>query len=337
MSAGFLLLAGLLLAASIAVLIVPLWRRGAEPRPTVQVMLLICCLPVAATLLYRTWSNYEWSQQPLSADNPADMVAKLARRLEKEPDDRQGWLMLGRSYLVLGQTSQAARAYQRADRLSGGTDPEALLGWAEALFRGNEAEIDGRAGRLFERALELDPNSSKALLFGAITAQRRGELQLARDRFVKVQAGEPPAELKEIIAQQITQLDAQLATDGGTTAKDISAAKVMVTVKLGSKLGGLAVQDLPLFVLARRPGVPGPPLAVKRLAAQFPQTVDLTAADAMLPGNELKAGDTVEVVARLSRGGAPTAAAGDPFGVLKYVVGRDSRLDLTIDQLTPSR
>ncbi len=344
MSSGFVSLAVLMLLVAVALVVWPLWRKGSSPRSTVAALALAGAIPLAAVLLYKVWSNHDWAE-PAVADSPAAMVARLARRLEREPDDKPGWLQLGQSYLVLGQFPMAARAYERADRLAAGTDATAVLGWAEALFRSDEKEIEGRAGRLFERALALDPLSGKAQLFAAIAAQRRGELPLARERFIRVMESGPPADLRSAIEAQITQLDGLIA-GGPLTAREAaapesthasSAAQVRVTVRLGAGLKSADFESAPLFVLARRPGEPGPPLAVKRLPARFPQDVELTTADAMLPGRELVAGDTVEVVARLSRSGAPTASAGDPFGMIRYAVGKDARVGITIDQIAPAR
>lgn len=344
MSWGFVALAVLMSVVAVGLVVWPLWRQGSSPRATAAALALACAIPLAAVLLYKVWSNHDWTE-PAVADNPAAMVARLARRLEREPDDKPGWLQLGQSYLVLGQFPMAARAYERADRLAGGTDATAVLGWAEALFRSDEKEIEGRAGRLFERALALDPASGKAQLFAAIAAQRRGELPLARERFIQVLASGPPADLRGAIEAQIAQLDGliggaapaarQAAAPGSASASP--GARVRVTIQLGKGIKAADFASAPLFVLARHPGEPGPPLAVKRLAARFPQEVELTAADAMLPGRELVAGDTVEVVARLSRNGAPTASAGDPFGMIRYAVGKDARVSIIIDQITPAR
>ncbi|MFW5450309.1 MAG: c-type cytochrome biogenesis protein CcmI [Methylophagaceae bacterium] len=56
------------------------------------------------------------------------MVMRLRNRLEDNPENLQGWIMLGRSYMTLGQHNDAMGAYQNALRLSPG-DPniEALL------------------------------------------------------------------------------------------------------------------------------------------------------------------------------------------------------------------
>ena len=137
---------------------------------------------IGAAALYGTLSNWSW-HAAAPPTTPEAMVAQLARRLEGHPDDLRGWLMLGKSYTVLEQYPLAARAYQRADRIAGGKNIEAIVGLAEALVLGNESELDGRAGRLFEQALALDPHSGKALFYGAATALRRGDLPLARRAF----------------------------------------------------------------------------------------------------------------------------------------------------------
>jgi cytochrome c-type biogenesis protein CcmH len=64
------------------------------------------------------------SSQPLDASNqPGDMrsqqqveanVDKLAQRLQQNPNDAQGWVMLGRSYIILERFSDAANAFGRA-------------------------------------------------------------------------------------------------------------------------------------------------------------------------------------------------------------------------------
>ena len=85
----------------------------------------------------------------------------------------------------------------------------------------------------------------------------------------------------------------------------------------------------------RNPQLAGPPLAVKRLVSHFPQDVELTAADSMIPGRVIGAGTTVEVVARIARSGNPVGASGDPFGELTYKVGQDGQASLVIDRLMP--
>ena len=74
---------------------------------------------------------------------------------------------------------------------------------------------------------------------------------------------------------------------------------------------------------------------VKRLAATFPVDVELSGADAMLESRRIAAGQQLEVVARIALGGTPTATSGDPFGQVSYHVGKDGKLNIVIDRLSP--
>ena len=76
-------------------------------------------LVIGSAVLYASLTNWSWRAEP-PADSPQTMVASLARKLERDPQDLNGWLMLGRSYLVLEQFPLALRSFERADRLAAG-------------------------------------------------------------------------------------------------------------------------------------------------------------------------------------------------------------------------
>jgi cytochrome c-type biogenesis protein CcmH len=268
------------------------------------------------------------------------MVARLARHLEHDPQDLDGWLMLGRSYSVLQEYPLAVRAFARADRLSGGKSAEAVVGQAEALALSDQNELDGRAARLIERALQLDPRSGKALFLGGLIAARQGNLPLARERFAALLTMDPPATVRPLIEQQISVIDETLARKSAAAPQTAAAAAdaahtvVTVNVSVSPKLAAAAAGGS-LYVFVRDPAQSGPPLAVKRLESYFPQSVALSASDSMIPGRSFTAGQSVQVVARIARSGSPVAVSGDPFGQITYQVGRDGVVGLVIDRLTP--
>jgi cytochrome c-type biogenesis protein CcmH len=364
-SALLIVCAALAIAAATA-LVWPLLRgqfvvdgESTSNAPSVAVV-SAALLILGAAGLYAVWSNWQPSAPPAAAGAsgemlaPVEMLGRLARRLERNPDDLEGWLMLGRSYAVIEQYPLAARAFQRADRLASGNNVEALTGWAETLVLQNESEIEGRAGRLFERALALDPSAPKALFFGAVGAQRRGELQVARGRFAKLLELGAPAEIRPILEQQIGELDLRIAqgvpaggpasgtapnaasqSASGAAPVSSTAAVIRLRVSVAPSLQAAAGGAKALFVAVRVPGQPGPPLAARRLAATLPTSVELTPADAMMPGRSFASGQQVEIVARLSRDGTANAATGDPVGRLRYDVGKDGVRELLIDATTP--
>jgi cytochrome c-type biogenesis protein CcmH len=208
----FIILAAALAALCVAVIAVPLLRPVPSKAASAPWSAVAAggVLVIGSVGLYATWSNWSWHKSPGVA-SPEGMVEKLVHQLNDHPDNVTGWLMLGRSYVVLQEYPLAVRAYQRADRAAGGQSAEALVGEAEALTLMDGSELNGQAGRLIERALAIDPTSPQALFFGAAAAMRRGELPLARARFTKLLSLNPPARVKAILEQEISGIDRQLA------------------------------------------------------------------------------------------------------------------------------
>ncbi|HET9865088.1 MAG TPA: tetratricopeptide repeat protein [Steroidobacteraceae bacterium] len=336
---AFVLIAGTLAAGAALLLLLPLVRRRADASPVaaVSAIVVVLAMLLGGAGLYAAFSNFSWVEAPAVADTPAAMTAKLARRLAAQPDDLEGWLLLGHSYTQLEQFPLAVRAYQRADRLAGGRNATAILGIAESLVAQDSEQLGGAAGKLFERVLEMEPDNGKALFYGAFAALARQELPLARERFQRMLQKNPPPQVRDILAQRVAAIDAALGTGAAPEAAPGAGddARIAVRVSLSPRLAAKIPDGAPLFVAARDPQQPGPPFAVKRLAARFPVDVELTAADAMLASRRIAAGQQLEVVARVALGGTPTASSGDPFGQVSYHVGRDGRLNIVIDRLAP--
>lgn len=346
---GFVFLAGLLtLLALIALLFPLLRRREGSPEAWRSAGLAGLLILVGAAALYPVWSNYDWNAPEPAADSPQAMVGRLARRLERNPDDLNGWLMLGKSYSVLGQMDQqsparwyelAVRAYQRADTLAKGRNVEALIGLGEALVESGRSDLGGRAGRVFEQALELEGAPVLTLLYAAIAAFERNELPLAKERFERLRGSNPPERLVQFIDQHLQQIDAQMAmTSGAPGTQDAATAAVPVPLRItiAPALAAKATSTGRLFVVARRPGQQGgPPLAVRPLEVKFPQDMELLSTDAMLGGHGFAAGDELEIEARVALGGGANSRSGDPFGVIRVKAGERARAAIEINQLKP--
>jgi len=333
---AFVLIAGTLAAGAALLVLLPLVRRREDATPVAGASAAVVTgvLLLGTAALYAVFSNYTWVTAHSVADTPAAMTAKLARELAAEPDNLNGWLMLGRSYGGLEQYPLAVRAYQRADRIAGGNNAEAILGVAENLVAQDPEAIRGAAGHLFERALTLEPGNAKALFYSAFAAMSRGETAAARERFTRMLSLNPPDNIRAIIEQRIAALE-QVAVGDTPPATVDDGARIQVHVTLSPKLESSVPPGAVLFVAARDPKAPGPPFAARRLAAQFPLDVELTAANAMMPSRHITKGQVLEVVARVALGGTPTATSGDPYGQVSYHVGEDGRLNIVIDRLSP--
>ena len=313
----------------------PLWSSGEGRGLSLGLGAALCA---AAIGLYLLWSRWSWpADAPSIADTPAAMVKRLAKRLENEPNDVAGWLMLGRSYVALEQFPLAQRAYQRADRLEGGRNAEALIGLAEAMVLQADGVVDERAGRIFEQALVLAPDSERALFFAGVAAQRRGDTATAISRFQSLLALNPPENIRPILEQQIAVLQSGggPAAESAPSGEAVAQARVRVSITIASSYASRVTPGATLFVFVRKPGQPGPPLAVKRLPATLPVTVELGPEDSMVPGLGISSGDSVEVSAKISADGSATPRSGDVVGRVAYTVGKDGLKPLLIDDVTP--
>jgi len=337
---AFILIAGSLAAGAAVLILWPLLRRRVDAGPpaaiTAVISLLVMLLGGAG--LYAAFSKYTWSDATSVAETPAAMTARLAKRLAKESGTTEDWLKLGHSYVVLGQYPLALRAFQRADQIAGGKSADAIMSTAEVLVQQDVEELRGRAGRMFERALELDPGSRRAMFYSAFAALGRNEPALAKERFSRMLADERDPDVRALLErgmESATQQEARLAGGPAPDAAAAADAKIAVHVTLAPNLAAKVPSGAALFVAARDPQAPGPPFAVKRLAAQFPIDVELTTADSMMPSRRIAAGQKLDVVARVALGGTPTATSGDPFGQVSYHVGKDGKLNIVIDRLSP--
>jgi cytochrome c-type biogenesis protein CcmH len=341
----FLVIAAVMAAIAAGAVAIPLLRdRQSRIAGAVAALIVI---GVSAGL-YPLWSNWDWSapapSEAAAGPDVAAMVAKLEKHLRDVPDDLPGWLMLGRSYLALNRMDDAIVAYDHAHRLDA-KSAEAAVGLGEAMSMQAGGQITPAASQLFEDALSLEPGNPKALLYGGFAAAARGDRPLARARWQALVDLNPPPQIAEMLNARIAELglpegatgaSGTNASPGGTStsASDSNGAGVTVNISIAPALKARLASEAPLFVFAREPGSQGPPLAAKRLTSSAIGTqVHLSAADSMMPGHVLAAGQHLSVTARVSFSGQPVPSAGDLYGELSYDVGRDGVRNLVIDRV----
>ncbi len=134
------------------------------------------------------------------------MIAKLAARLEKDPNDGEGFRMLGWSYLMTGRPQQAIAPYKRALQLL----PESATvnsGYGEALVGVAGGKVTNEAKASFEKALSLDPREPRARYFTGLWMAQNGQGKQALDRWIELANGGPAdapwqAEVQAKIAEE---------------------------------------------------------------------------------------------------------------------------------------
>jgi cytochrome c-type biogenesis protein CcmH len=337
----FLVVAALMAALAASAVAVPLLRhRGSRAVGAAAAVLIVA----GAAVLYPLWSNWHWNdsaQNPAAGPDVAAMVTKLEAHLREDPNDLEGWLMLGRSYVALERMDDAILAYDHAHRLDA-ANAEAALGLGEAKSLRAGGNITPEAAKLFEQALAIEPSSPKALLYGGFAAAARGDVAAARSRWLALKEMHPPAQIEQLLDARIAELGAPEAVNppavnspaGDLPQPAASDAEVSVNIRIAPAIKARLTREAPLFVFAREPGGKGPPLAAKRLtSAAIGTQIHLSAADSMLPGRVLTKGSRVSITARVSFSGQPLPAAGDLYGELTYDVGQDGTRDLLIDRV----
>ena len=343
----FISICVLLAAAAVALLVWPLLRmqRGPEgdpPRSSIAATVVAALLPLVGFAAYFANSNWSWDPAkqaaPASAMDLQQMIAQLQARLTQQPDDLEGWKLLGRSATVLGDHAVAREAFGEAYTRSKGQDPDAIVGYAESLLINDEREIDGRAAELIEQALALDPENARALWYGGIVAFRRGDVPLAQQRWVELQNHDLPPDLRQIVAERLAALDTDTGSPqpgAAATPDEAGTGAVRLSIDIAQGLAGRAGTGAAMFVIARR-GEGGPPIAVVRHSVgAWPVNVTMTDADAMLPGTSLSGGGPLRIVARISAGGQPTATSGDLYGEVGYDFASASPVKVVIDRIVP--
>jgi cytochrome c-type biogenesis protein CcmH len=302
--------------------------------------LVLSAIPFIALLLYQLWGNPDAISvnTRVAAENPhqqnphqaqdaghsADiqgMLSSLEAKLAKEPNNPNGWFMLGRSYMQLKQYDKAVLAFRELHKLVG-DNPSALVTLADALAMANNGQIVGEPFDLAKRALALEPQNTTALWLTGLGYQASGDTQSAIKNWEKLlplmkddeksaqevkmlianareQAGMPPqSEPSAPVASMAPHPSAQPATPA------TSAAKLTVKVSIDNTAKqNVAPEDYVMIYAQRAEGMKMPLAMVRVQVKDLPVTVDLTDANALMPSNQLSSVSEVNVLARISKSG----------------------------------
>ncbi len=287
-----------------------------------------------------------------------ELVERLEQRLNEQPDQAEGWILLGGTKYKLGDFAGAAKAYRKASVLAEqnpelkSVAPDILADLADAIVMQQGGRFDGEPQVLVEQILKLNPVHQKGLALAAGAAMRANDPGKAIPYWKRLRdtlpadspaRGEVEAVIAELSGGSIQDQDKKSDKVNEVPVK--TAARVEGKVTLSSALKDQIHSGDTLFVYARRlaganGNAPRMPLAVARFTiqsvSQFPQTFELTEAMAMAPGSSLSDAEQAEITARVSRSGNAIPASGDL--VSKPVVVKPAsnpKIELLIDHTVP--
>jgi len=332
-------------------------------RPAVLASLFVAVLvPLGAITLYQFKgepgaldpARMAASTAASAEDHGVDMdqaVAGLVAKLKENPDNAEGWALLGRAYQSMGKFGESRDALKKARELMP-DNHDLIVEYAQALALAKDGRrIDGESRALIEDVLKADPDHQRALWLIGISDYQAGDFNAAITAWNRLLPGLPPgSDIAESVRTQI--IDAQ--QQGGTVAMAAAAspapgadpampaaggtgAKLTVHVSLAPDLADKVDPAATLFVYARAESGPPMPLAIQRgPASGLPLTVVLDDSMGMMPSMKLSMFPKVVIAARISRSGDATVQSGDLQVVSPAIdVQRKEPVELVIDSVVP--
>lgn len=260
-----------------------------------------------------------------------EALMETIRRRAEQVDSVDYWYLIANQYLAEGSYQQAADSFARAAEITpDDTTIKAELAQALFLAAGNRLTVEVQ--EIITEVRSLDPENVTVNGLLGIAAFQVGQLQMAINYWELALAGLPPASRE---AQAIsTSIDAAREMLGEPEPVTDSGTQIRVSVALDPSVE--VDPQTTVFVFARAVEGPPMPLAVKRLTVgDLPADVSLSDADAMMDTMRLSSFENVDVVARISFGGTPTASSGD-YEILAENIQPDSNPELSLvirDQL----
>ncbi|MDX1550368.1 MAG: tetratricopeptide repeat protein [Lysobacter spongiicola] len=243
----------------------------------------------------------------------SDAVVQLEAELERDPNQVEGWRLLGRAYLAEQRPADARDALARAVKLAP-DEPTLLVEAAEARAMANEdRRFDAAAIGMLEHALAVEPAHQRARWFLGIAQRQRGDAAAAATTWEPLLARVDPATAPSLREQiNLARADAGLEPLAETADAAGPPVSITVSISLDPALAMQFPDNASIFVIARQPDGSPVPVAAKKLpAASFPLRVTLSDADSLMPTQKLSDLEQVRLSARISASGDATAKPGD--------------------------
>ena len=318
MTTDFLIFGLLLVLVALAFILRPLLQ--ARQSFTIIVFLIIA-LPGITWLVYSNIGTPEAMQPQVqrsqSADAPQTMeeaIAMLRAELQENPDNIEGWMLLGRTLLTMNKPGEAVQVYRKVLSMAP-DEPYVKMELGNAILRATdpakEQGFPAETKTLLEEAYAADPQLQKAQWLLGIAAASEGNhqraLELWEDLLPKI---DPDSNIVATLTQQINQSRSAL----GIAPLDTATHSLKISVKLADTIAAVVNPQAVVFVFLKIPDQAGMPLAVKRLpATQLPLELELTDADILQPGKSLQDYPQLLLSAKLSSRGTADAGTDDMY------------------------
>lgn len=359
----FWTIAAAVLFVAAVITLFPLLRGKSALQPLALALAFI--LPAAGLWIYDNFGTPDGIDvrgTPQQVNNTADphaqggemddMLAGLRQRLEQNPDDLDGLMLLARTLKASQQFAEAADVLERAHALAP-ENPAVMVELAEAwIYETPDGSVPESSVAMLERALGINPELQKGLWLMGIASMQQGDDPFAISYWqTLLEQLEPGSNSYNMVASQINEAQARMGmmpeshtpeVEGSVAAESPapvsadgpwSGTRVILDANDGARqaLANGAV----LYIMIRGPGpAMGPPLGVRRVSKpSFPLEVTITDDDSMMKERMISSEAEIRLQARVSLTGTPAAQPGDWNSEAKTIeLASASLVVLDIDQ-----
>ena len=296
----------------------PVETKSTQDQGRWIIAILFLLIPATSLLIYQLLGEPNalkkaelQATETKAIENIAEMVGKLEQRLKAQPNDPEGWLMLGRSFSYLQQYQKAAKAFAELYHLQP-DNLEAMMQYANNLAMARNGSLAGEPAQLVAKVLERDPNNANALWLAGMAKAEEGSFVEAKAHWQKLLALLPPDSQSR---PQVLQMLAALEQEMGKSSESAPRVAFQVKVDISPELKAKLPPESTVFIYAQAVNGPKMPLAiVRRQLADLPLQVTLSDAQAMRPDMKLSDQSQLNIVARVSKSGQAMSQPGDLLG-----------------------
>lgn len=306
--ATFAAIASLIVVAILAIVLRPLWHGARLSAAALGIVLLLAVAGLYRMLGTPAALDVVAQQAPTTLQ---DAVAQLEAALQRDPNQPEGWRLLGRAYAADQQFVKARDALARAATLAP-DQPDVLVEAAQASALADpKRHFDARAVAWLEQALQLQPNQQRARWFLGIAQRQAGQPARAAKTWEPLLAQVDAKTAAALRTQlNVARVEAGLPPLAAPQESPSLKVKVSLDPELAARVRMQA--DASVFVIARVPGGPPMPVAAeKHSISDLPFTATLDDSDSPMPTQKLSSLQEVEVFARVSMSGDATPQSGD--------------------------
>ncbi|HTT97392.1 MAG TPA: tetratricopeptide repeat protein [Rhizomicrobium sp.] len=176
MNTLFVVILALIAFAAAAFAVWPVLRGMGRGRFVLAAAIMLFVVGVGAGT-YLTLGRPALGVRTLEGTDTRDLgglVTLLVKRVHQMPGDLRAWTFLGKAYVTLGDSNDAARAFARAIALDG-SNAELYSAYGEALVAQSGGAVPPEAEAAFDKALTLAPKDQAARYYLGFAYVARGE------------------------------------------------------------------------------------------------------------------------------------------------------------------